>query len=56
MEEDKHCILCIDEMALKSNLFYNTQRDEIVGLIDVGGESKELLVAQNVLVIMARGL
>lgn len=56
LDQDKHCTLCIDEMAIKSNLFYHTGRDEIVGLVDTGNETKEFCIAQNVLVIMARGL
>ncbi|XP_072399151.1 uncharacterized protein [Diabrotica undecimpunctata] len=32
LDQDKHCSICIDEMSIKSNLFFDTGRDEIVGL------------------------
>lgn len=50
---DKHCLLC---MSLKSNLFYRTKFDEIVGFEDIGKENKTDIICKNVLVIMARGL
>lgn len=28
IKEDKHCILCIDEMSFKSNLYFHTGTDE----------------------------
>ncbi|CAG9827175.1 unnamed protein product, partial [Diabrotica balteata] len=56
LDQDKHCSICIDEMSIKSNLFFDTGRDEIVGLYDIGNGKKESIIAQNVLVIMVRGL
>lgn len=56
IEQDKHCLLCVDEMSLKANLFYHTGRDEIVGFHDIGDQKKDFLVAQNATVIMARSL
>ncbi|KAJ8909818.1 hypothetical protein NQ315_003696 [Exocentrus adspersus] len=56
LEVDRHCIICMDEMSLKANLFYHTGRDEIIGLHDIGLETKQFLVAQNASVIMARGI
>nr|CAI5848512.1 unnamed protein product [Callosobruchus analis] len=53
---DKHCLLCIDEMSLKSNLFYRTKSDEIIGFEDIGSEKKSNTICKNALVIMARGL
>lgn len=32
----RHCILCADEMSLKSYLFYDISRDEIIGFEDIG--------------------
>lgn len=32
--EDRHYILCIDEMSLKTYLFYNIDSDEVVGFQD----------------------
>lgn len=54
-EQDKHRILCVDEMSIKANLFYHIGRDEIIGLHDTGIK-KENIIAQNVCVIMARGV
>ena len=56
LELDKHCAIVIDEMSIKSNLFYNTSSDELVGLHDIGSEKREFSFAKNALVIMARGL
>lgn len=56
-ELDKHCNICIDETYLKSNLYFDTGRDQIIGFHDIGTkERKSSLIAQNVAVIMARGL
>lgn len=56
LDQDKHCILCIDEMSLKSNLFYETGCDKIVGFQDIGSTKKDSSICKNALVIMARGL
>lgn len=52
---ERHCILCIDEMSLKTHLFYNVSRDEIIGFEDTGNE-KLPLPAKSALVIMARSI
>lgn len=52
---ERHCILCIDEMNLKSHLFYNVSQDEIIGFEDTGNE-KLPLPAKSALVIMARSI
>lgn len=52
---DRHCILCADEMSLKSHLFYNVSKDEIIGFED-NGERKTCVPAKSVLVIMARSI
>lgn len=51
---DKNCTLCIDEMSLKSHMFYNISKDLIIGFDTTG--SKDLLPAKNALVIMAQGI
>lgn len=38
-EDARACILCIDEISLKSNLFYNISNDEIIGFHKVNGHS-----------------
>ncbi|XP_076650543.1 kelch-like protein 10 isoform X1 [Halictus rubicundus] len=51
---DKHCVLCIDEMPLKANLFYCTKRDEVIGFHCTN--IKRTLLAHNVNVFMIRGI
>jgi len=47
------CILCADEMSLKSYLFYDISRDEIVGFEDTG-VYKSPKPAKSAIVLMAR--
>ena len=35
--QEKLCTLCMDEVSLKTHLFYDLPRDKIVGLKDFGG-------------------
>lgn len=56
MPLDRHCILCIDEISIKSDLFYNTGTDEIIGFENLGNGNSTSSICRNVLVIMARGL
>lgn len=53
--EDKTCVICIDELSIKSHLYYNYGRDEIIGLED-NGMNKTLLSACSACVFMLRGL
>lgn len=46
----------MDEMSLKSILFYNISADSIVGFENLGGGKTSNLVANSSLVFMARGL
>ncbi|KAF2891001.1 hypothetical protein ILUMI_15172, partial [Ignelater luminosus] len=51
----RDCVLCLDEMSLKTFLFYNISQDSIIGYHhSISGKSYE--VANNVLVVMARGI
>lgn len=51
----RDCTLCLDEMSLKTHLFYDRGRDEIVGLHQTD-HNKTYEPATNVMVIMARGI
>lgn len=51
---DKNCSLCIDEMSLKSHLFYNISKDQVIGYDTVTTDN--LKPAKNVLVIMVQGI
>lgn len=55
-EEDKLCLLCVDEMAIKANLFYGTGSDSIIGLEDNGTGKKVFKPALTATVFMIRGL
>lgn len=54
-EDAKQCILCIDEMALKTHLFYNISKDEIIGF-HAKNKNKSYEPAKYALVIMLRGI
>nr|CAH7738813.1 unnamed protein product [Callosobruchus chinensis] len=52
---DKNCIVCIDEVSLKANLFYAIDSDKILGFEDFGDE-RTFKPAMNATVVMIRGL
>jgi len=54
-EESKDCVLCIDEMAIKSNLYYNISKDFIVGFNETFSQ-KTYEPAKHALCFMIRGL
>ncbi|XP_050314966.1 uncharacterized protein LOC126749338 [Anthonomus grandis grandis] len=54
LQQDRHCIICIDEMSIKSQLCFDTGYDKIIGFEDLGFEGTEGVICENVLVIMAR--
>lgn len=57
-EINKYCVICIDEMSLKANLFYNSTRDKVIGFEDLGLDNiNDLhLPACNEAVILIRGI
>ena len=54
-DEARDCVLTMDEMSIKCNLYYDIGRDEVVGLEQYNSE-KTSLIANNVMVLMARGI
>ena len=34
-DRDKMCAICLDEMAIKSHLFYDIAKDEIIGFEEI---------------------
>jgi len=51
----KQCVLCVDEMSVKSSLYYDIKKDEIIGFHNTNSfKSSEL--AKSVMVIMIHGL
>ena len=55
-EENRLCVLCFDEMAIKTHLYYDIKRDEVLGLEDFDGQSKTFHPARNACVFFARGI
>ena len=55
-ESAKICSLMMDEMSLKSHLFYDISNDHIVGLEDYGSGENSGLPATSALVLMVRGV
>ena len=55
-EKARACTLIMDEMSLKSNLFYDASADSLSGFESFGDIRASNLVANSSLVLMARGL
>ena len=53
---EKLCSLCMDEISLKTHLFYSIPKDKIVGLEDFGGGYRTNKVATSALVLLARSI
>nr|CAI5866701.1 unnamed protein product [Callosobruchus analis] len=52
--KEKDCITYLEEMSLKSNLFYELSKDRIIGFQEGHTSSEE--IASTVLVVLARGV
>ena len=53
---EKACTLCMDEISLKTNLFYNVASDKIIGLEDFGGGYRTNKVATSAFVLLIRSI
>lgn len=53
--EDKVCMVCLDEISIKSNLLYNAGLGRVGGFEDFGS-MRNFNPAQNATVVMVRGL
>ena len=53
---EKLCSLCMDEISLKTHLFYRIPKHKIVGLEDFGGRYHTNKVATSALVLLARSI
>ena len=49
---EKECTLCMDEISLKTNLFYSVPADKIVGLEDFGGGYRTNKVATSAFLLI----
>ena len=54
--EAKVCTLLMDEVSLKSNLFYDCKSDSIIGLEDLGNGKTSGAIANSAFVLMVRGI
>ncbi|CAH1378510.1 unnamed protein product, partial [Tenebrio molitor] len=55
LPETKKCVICIDEVSIKHNLFYHWGLDEIIGVED-DGTTKSSSPASHAATIMIRGI
>lgn len=55
-EQDKLCVLCVDEMNIKANIFYDRGKDTVIGLEDCGNSEKVFKPAKTATVLMLRGI
>ena len=55
-QRDRVCVLTLDEMSLKSGLYYDVRNDVIEGLQDLGSLGRTKSLASMALVFMVRGL
>ena len=53
-EQEKICTLCMDEISLKTNLFYDIPGDKIVGLEDFGRRSVPYKQSGNISTCVSR--
>lgn len=54
-DEAKFCTICVDEMTLKRNLYYDIKNDEVIGFHNVNGTTSPD-IASNAYVIMLQGI
>lgn len=54
-EKEKDCIICLDEIAIKSHFFYDIGQDKIVGFQEAYTPNS-IKVATTALAVMARGV
>jgi hypothetical protein len=54
-EASRLCTIALDEISIKANLYYDSKKDEIIGLEDDGDEKTDL-VATSALVFMVHGV
>lgn len=55
-EDDKKCMLLMDEMSLMDGLKYNQTLDKVIGVVDYGEEDRTEVWAKSVTVFMLRGI
>ena len=53
---EKICTLCIDEISLKSHLYYSVPDDKIIGLEDFGNGVRSKKIATSALVLLIRSI
>lgn len=48
--------ICMDEMSIMSNLFYELNKDKILGFEDLGNGARSNTIATSVMVVMISGM
>lgn len=55
-EQEKLCTLCMDEISLKTHLYYDNSRDRIIGLEDFGDGIRSNKLANSGFVLLLRSI
>ena len=55
-DASKLCSISMDEVSLKRSLLYDSAKDEVVGVEDLGDGKRSARVATSAVVFMARGI
>ena len=55
-DQEKLCTLCMDEISLKTHLYYDISRDKIIGLEDFGSGYRTNKLANSGLVLLLRSI
>lgn len=55
-EMDRYCVLCVDEMSIKANFFFNISADYVVGVEDSGHGKRLFKPARTATVLLVRGM
>ena len=55
-DASKLCSISMDEISLKTSLLYNSAKDEVVGVEDLGDGKRSERLATSAIVFMARGI
>lgn len=55
-EKEKDCIVCLDEISIKSHLYYDISKDKIVGFQESYSRNSNAKMASTALTVMVRGL
>jgi hypothetical protein len=55
-ERDRLCVLCMDELSQKANLFYKVEQDKIVGIVSATFCAGCVQAVQSSTVLLIKGI